>query len=971
MKGLSKIASLSLYLTLLQAVIVLAGWYSGNNLAASYNSQYIPMAPITAVGFIIIGIGFFAASGGGAGAGKKRLPLILVALVGFLGLQAVFHHFLNTSFSLEDLLLPDYGRFHSVPRGRMSPLTATLFFFCSLSFIIPSAKKALVFLSDLFNFSIFLVSLSVIVGYIINNPLMYEQKIIPVALPTAICFFLLSVFLIDNNKSAGIMAWLFRSGETQSLLNRYLIPFMAAGSTASFIIDCKAMSSFQNEPIVFWAAMFSISLVFTIFVTVSIGKIIGGKIDAARKEIITSQKWYSTTLRSIGDAVIATDAAGRVKMLNPIAEDLTGWTHDEAEGNTLEEIFIIVNEETRKPVENPVRRVVSEGIIVGLANHTTLISRDGSERPIADSAAPIHDENKQIVGTVLVFRDQTEERRKHEALVKSERLLKTRLELIEYAAGHSIDELLQKSVDIICEAAVSPAGFYHFAQDGRKTLTLHAWSENTVDEFQKPEGKGKSFDVAKNALWADCFSSLRPVARDGDVTHPQQQEPPEVRAPLPRELAVPVVRNGGIVAILGAGGKPAPYTDNDIEFVSFIGDVSWELIERKKADEENIHLQAQLYQSQKMEAVGHLAGGMAHDFNNMLSVIMGAAELAKHEIPEDSPALEELTAINDAVKRARDLTMKLLTFSRREKLDVAGVDIQRIFDNLKGMLVRTVPKNIELKVVAADGIIINCDQNQIQQALVNVCNNAVDVMPQGGRLTVEAAEESFPGGACRECGKILKGRYCLIQISDTGSGMTGETLSKITEPFFTTKGIGKGTGLGLSVTQGIILSHNGHLHIYSEPGKGTCVKFYLPVAEEAARRRAAATAQPSFKGTETILVVDDEEVLLRTTGRLLARNGYNPLLAGGGEQALEIYALRRGEIAAVILDLMMPVMDGSEVSRKLKEINPDVRIVYASGFSAEGVAGNLLKEKHRKFVQKPFDTAALCLAIRELIDSPA
>jgi PAS domain S-box-containing protein len=393
-----------------------------------------------------------------------------------------------------------------------------------------------------------------------------------------------------------------------------------------------------------------------------------------------------------------------------------------------------------------------------------------------------------------------------------------------------------------------------------------------------------------------------------------------------------------------------------------------DVTDRINAETERQRLQAQLFQSQKMEAIGHLAGGMAHDFNNMLGVIMSAAEIARQEVGENSPAEEEFEAIREAALRSRDLTMKLLTFARRDRINVKGVDAAKIIGELHGILKRTVPKNIVITVSSPDGIVINCDANQIEQALVNVCNNAVDAMPAGGRLDIRVNSAQCSDFDCYQCGKPMQGAYCLIEIEDSGIGMPPDTLSRITEPFFTTKGIGKGTGLGLSVTLGIVHSHNGHLHLYSEPGKGTSVKIYLPAGETPAASAAASRAAAPLAGTETILVVDDEQALLTLAGKILSRNGYKPILAPGGAQAVEIYEEQGRDIAAVVLDLMMPDMDGAQVSARLKELNPEVKIVFSSGFSSEGVAANLLKEDNRAFVQKPFEIGALCGAIRKLLD---
>jgi len=395
-----------------------------------------------------------------------------------------------------------------------------------------------------------------------------------------------------------------------------------------------------------------------------------------------------------------------------------------------------------------------------------------------------------------------------------------------------------------------------------------------------------------------------------------------------------------------------------------------DVTDQRKARAEKELLQQQLYQAQKMEAIGQLAGGMAHDFNNMLGVIMSAAELAGMEIAPDSTAQEEIKSIVDAVKRARELTLKLLTFARKDKLEVRGVKVANILDDLRAMLTRTVPKNIAISFETSTESVIKCDRNQIHQALLNVCNNAVDAMPDGGALTVRCSEISISDGFCNVCNQPMRGDFCLISVKDTGTGMPESILSKITEPFFTTKGIGKGTGLGLSVTQGIILAHGGHIHFHSAPGKGTTANVFLPALKGSVAPACDDVSQQlSVAGNETILIVDDEKELLDITGKLLSMNGYSTLYADSGEKALEIFSANRDNIAAIVLDIMMPGMDGAETCEKLMEMDPDVKIVFSSGYSVDGLAGRLMNNPARRFVQKPFETYSLCRAVRELIDN--
>jgi len=1352
---------------------------------------------------------------------------------------------------------------------------------------------------------------------------------------------------------------------------------------------------------------------------------------------------YRVTLTSIGDAVIATDAAGRVRFLNPVAEALTGWTQEAAMGWPLESIFRIVNETTRLPVENPVQRVVSEDITLGLENHTVLISRDGSERPIADSAAPIHDARGNVTGAVLVFRDRTEERLKRDALKRSEMLLSKRLELIEFARDHSIEETLQKSLDIIGEQLESPIGFYHFVEADQNTLSLQAWSTKTLKEFCKAEGKGMHYSVDQAGVWVDCIHQRKPVIHNDYAALAHRKGLPPGHAPVMRELVVPVMRNGCIVAILGVGNKPTDYTETDAEMVGFFADVSWELVERKKAAELLIHseeahrtlitalpdivmrfdsagrhlfvsdnvadvvgisakqflgkthrelgfpesscdfweasirkvyesghmletefsfdgkqgatifnwrltpekdeqgqvqsvfsisrditehrktereyqtlflemmdgfalheiicdeagapvdyrflsvnpaferltglkadeiqnrtvleimpktekhwiekygrvalsgesvqfenysaelnkyfevsafqpdpnqfacifrditniknalhkreisaqilrevasstdeksliksilstlqdnlriqavglrlrqgedfpyyytsgfpgkfvkaenflcardannemlrdtngspylecmcgnvicgrthpdkpfftrngsfwsnctsdllastteqdrqartrnrcngegyesvaliplnlggeilgliqlndkrknmfsldliewleelcssiaiglnkiwsenkyhflfstvqdaimicdsnnmefvdvnpaaeklygyarhefsmtncktlfnnndslyeilgmleekgqiethlryhknkagavfpvelsgnafsvgerqlvslvirditerkkveqelkeselklrtiftssktpigvslngvhimanpaylalfgyahfseiesipvpgliapdcreqisgfirlrasgqeapaayitrglrkngeefdlevnvskyemnsqmytlvhladiteknrllkekekLQLQLLQTQKMEAVGQLAGGMAHDFNNMLGVIIGYTNMLLGDMSEKDRGFEDMKAVLDAANRARDLSMKLLTLARKDKLNVSPVPVQHVIDELHSILSRTMTGKIRIELVFQDTPLILIDKNQMHQALLNICINSRDAMPGGGLLTIQTRVMEISDNPV-----LMHGKYCEILISDTGVGIPESILNRVFEPFFTTKGIGKGTGLGLSSAHGIIINHNGSISASSENGQGSTFRILLPVFEGIAQAAQDCTQQSVIVGTETLLIVDDEPHVLRMTAKGLSKLGYNVLTAGSGAEAVNLYQIEKDRIHAVILDMMMPEMDGSDVFLKIRQENPEAIVIISSGFSINGKAEQLLAKGANGFIQKPFQIHEMAQLLKDAL----
>ena len=287
---------------------------------------------------------------------------------------------------------------------------------------------------------------------------------------------------------------------------------------------------------------------------------------------------HSTTLKAVGDGVVAIDVQGRVELLNPVAEMLTGWSQEEAYGRPLEEVFRIINEETREMVENPAHKVLREGRVVNLANHTLLIAKNGVEWPIADSAAPIRDIQGEISGVVLVFRDQTDER-----WIK--RLIQVRFALIEYASTHTLEELLTKALDEVSTLVDSPIGFYHFVDIDQNTLSLQQWSSRTQNEFCRAEGRGMHYGIDRAGVWADCARDGKPVVHNDYASLPHKKGMPDGHAEVVRELVVPVMKAGKVVAILGVGNKPADYIKKDIDTVSYLADVTWQIINSKRIEE--------------------------------------------------------------------------------------------------------------------------------------------------------------------------------------------------------------------------------------------------------------------------------------------------------------------------------------------------------------------------------------------------
>jgi signal transduction histidine kinase/ActR/RegA family two-component response regulator len=387
--------------------------------------------------------------------------------------------------------------------------------------------------------------------------------------------------------------------------------------------------------------------------------------------------------------------------------------------------------------------------------------------------------------------------------------------------------------------------------------------------------------------------------------------------------------------------------------------------------EQQRNLQGQLLHAQKMEAIGTLAGGIAHDFSNVLQAVQGYAQLLLMGADQGQPGCVELQEIVSAAKRGAELTKRMLTFSRKVESKRRPLCLNHEVEQVRKLLERTIPKMIEIELRLAEGLrVVNADPVQMQQMLMNLAINAKDAMPEGGRLLIETKNVSLDEEYCQAHVGATPGEYVLLTISDTGHGMDRKTLTRIFEPFFTTKEPGKGTGLGLAVVYGVVKSHDGHIMCYSEPGEGTIFRIYLPVIErgvEVAESREAEA--PVRGGSEVILLVDDEQSVLRLGERIFKSSGYTVLTAVDGESALEIYRQHREWIRLVILDLIMPGMGGKRCLEELVKVNPEVRVVIASGFSADGDERRLVAAGAKGYVNKPYDVNRVLRVVRTVLDA--
>ncbi|HUL32182.1 MAG TPA: PAS domain S-box protein, partial [Thermodesulfobacteriota bacterium] len=399
----------------------------------------------------------------------------------------------------------------------------------------------------------------------------------------------------------------------------------------------------------------------------------------------------------------------------------------------------------------------------------------------------------------------------------------------------------------------------------------------------------------------------------------------------------------GEARVLTKTGKKIPYYLTGARAVigenTYLLGMGIDITERKRAEEERKALREQLLQSQKMEAIGRLAGGVAHDFNNLLTIIKGYCELSLTELKEDGPLKGNVEKIHQATDRAADLVRQLLAFGRRQILEMKVLNLNTILANLDKMLRRALREDIELTMVLSGGLgRVRIDSGWIEQAVLNLALNARDAMPNGGKLTVETANVELDDSYARNHISVKPGPYVMLSVSDTGVGMSQEVRERLFEPFFSTKDKDPGRGLGLSTIYGTVKQSGGHIWVYSELGQGTTFKIYLPRVDEASAETKEKAAQEELpRGHETVLVVEDEEEVRRLSVRILQRQGYQVLQASQGDDALWICGQHGEPIHLILTDVVMPVMSGRQLVDRCREIRQDFKVLYMSGYADDAI----------------------------------
>ena len=643
----------------------------------------------------------------------------------------------------------------------------------------------------------------------------------------------------------------------------------------------------------------------------------------AEEALRSSEEKYRTILETMWDGYWETDVRGNFTFVNDAQCRTSGCTRERLIGMNNRQF---TSEEEAKKMHQVFNRVYRTGEPVK-SYQFEYTRRDGTKSCNEISVSLMRDTEGKPIGFQGVSRDITERKRAEEALLESE-------EQYRLSFTNVSDVIFTLNSNLVV-SSISPSVERILGYKAEELVNRPIQDLDLIP----PEYLEKAFSETMRIFSGEQISNsiYEFIAKDGTRR-------------VGEISGSPLHNNGKIVGSIS---------------------VARDITERKQAEEEKLSLQEQLRQSQKMEAIGQLAGGVAHDFNNLLTVIKGYSQLSLLDLKENDPLWEDIQEIQKATQRATDLTRQLLAFSRRQVLDLKVLNLNVLLKDLDKMLRRIIGEDIELVTLLTEDLgKVKIDPNQIEQVIFNLAVNARDAMPSGGKLTIETADVELDEEYARVHVGVTPGRYVSLSVSDTGIGMTREVKEKVFDPFFTTKEKGKGTGLGLSMVYGIVKQSNGNIMVYSEPHRGTTFRIYLPRTEEEADilgDREEKDFPP--RGSETVLLVEDDELVRNLANRLLEQQGYRVLKASNGQEALLVAKEHVGETIHLLLaDIVMPQMGGKELADWLKISRPNVKVLYTSGYSDDAIVHHGVLDPGTHFLQKPFSLKTLSQKVREVLD---
>ncbi len=647
----------------------------------------------------------------------------------------------------------------------------------------------------------------------------------------------------------------------------------------------------------------------------------------AEESLKESEEKLREIIEQSFDGIMISDEIGNIIIWNRIIAEITGLQPERVIGKPAWEVICkIIPENMKTPdiLEN--QKAIMKNILEmkidfpGRTLDQEIVTPDGKHKIVQDTSFLIKGEKSVRFGTIL--RDITEKKHAEDELIVKENRFR------------SVVEKSLVGITII-------NGNYQFTYVNSKFCEIMGYPESEL-------------------IGMDFNNTLAEESREIASNRYKKRQQGES---VPEQYEITIIRKNGEKRICEV--RNAVYMDSFgiINSITQIIDIT----ERKQAEIEKDSLKEQLLQTQKLESLGRLAGGVAHDFNNLLTGILGFSELASFKLPQGHPALDDISMIINAGNKAADLVKQLLAFGRKNKLEFSMIDLNESVKNTAKMLSRLIGDNITMEnKISSNMKRISADSTQVSQIMINLVINARDAMPDGGVITIETSMESLDEKYVKNFENLSPGEYAVFSVSDTGIGMTKEVQKEIFDPFFTTKEKGKGTGLGLSTVFGIVKQHKGNILVYSELGKGSTFKVYLPCLENEELKHDAEIEIKDLHGSESILIVDDNPTPQKVAGETLKSQGYTIYNASSGEEALELFENKDFNVDLVISDIVMPGIDGNDLADRLSKLRPGIKIVLMSGYS--NMAGETDKKTGYDFIQKPFTPNFIMNYVRKVLN---
>lgn len=672
-------------------------------------------------------------------------------------------------------------------------------------------------------------------------------------------------------------------------------------------------------------------------------------------------------------SIVITDREGIIEYVNPKFSQLTGYESREAIGQSPR---ILKSGET--PAED--YRILWETISAGREWYGEFLNKKKSGELFWERASisAIKDDQGTITHFVGIKEDITEQRRIKEAERRNWKLSEAMASAsLCFLETENISKMAQILIGRCIEITNASFGFLYELIHGGNARILAVSSRTAM-----PAG-GLCAEV-KSRIERDGYFLIAPC--DGLMFEPVRagstiltNSPANLDHLICGDsgnyghinsfLGTPLKVGNRVVGMIGLIDRPAGFTEMERREIEAFAQTAALALHSTRAEIEHKKAMEQLRQAQKMEAIGQLAGGIAHDFNNLLTVINGYSTLLIHEMPDDSPFKSEVEHILQAGERAADLTHQLLAFSRRQILEPKYIDINLLVKNVEKLLKRLIRENILLTTRLADQLgTVKADPGQVEQIIMNLVVNARDAMEEGGILTIETANAELDASFVINNPGAVAGRYVMLAVNDTGIGMSEEVRRKVFEPFFTTKSQGKGTGLGLATVYGIVKQSEGYIQVESQPGKGSSFRIFLPrVHQGNTDGDNPLDATPESLGSETVLVVEDEEGVLNLVVHTLSARGYKVFSAASPAEAMDLFNRNRERICLLVTDVIMPGMSGPVLADALRGQRADLKILFMSGYTDDTIIPSEASDDRVSFIMKPFTPDALAFKVRELL----